>query len=363
MIPVPRLAEPQFLIVFDPIAASEPAVQDAVSGGESRSDDERLREVEQELVNTREYLQSVIQEQEIATEELKSAHEEVQSSNEELQSTNEELLTAKEELQSTNEELTTVNDEMQNRNVDLQQINNDLINLLSSVNIPIMMLGSDLRIRRFTPQAEKILSLIPSDIGRQISDFRLKINVPDVAALCLEVVDSLAVKEREVQDEDGRTYSMFIRPYRTLDNRIDGVVIALVDVTERKRVAEARYRRLFETAKYGILIADAQTGEIVDANPFIVKLLGVPKSRLMGNKFWETDPFRDTELDESILLEVREHEAAQKSLLLSSESGERIEVDIVASLYTEGERQVVQFNILDMSARRRMEERLQRSDE
>ena len=147
---------------------------------------EQIEELERELASTRQYLQSVIEEQEAATEELQSAHEEVQSSNEELQSTNEELLTAKEELQSTNEELTTVNEEMQSRNAELQQTNNDLLNLLNSANIPILMLGSDLRIRRFTPQAERILNLIPADLGRPISDFRLKINVPDWCRCAME---------------------------------------------------------------------------------------------------------------------------------------------------------------------------------
>jgi two-component system CheB/CheR fusion protein len=181
----------------------------------------RLRDLEQELAATKLYLQSVIEEQEATTEELKSANEEIQSSNEELQSTNEELLTAKEELQSTNEELTTVNEE--------------LSNLLSSVNIPIVMLGNDLRIRRFTPQAEKVLNLLPADIGRPIGDFRPKIDVPELEQLFMDVIDNLTIRQGEVRDKEGRTYSMSIRPYRTGDNRIDGAVMTLFDITERKQ--------------------------------------------------------------------------------------------------------------------------------
>jgi two-component system CheB/CheR fusion protein len=135
-----------------------------------------ITELEQELAATKQYLQTVIEEQEASSEELKSAHEEVQSSNEELQSTNEELLTSKEELQCTNEELNTVNEEMQGRNAELTQMNNNLNNLLSSVNIPIVMLGNDLRIRRFTPQAK----VLPTDVGRKVTDFRIKINIPDL---------------------------------------------------------------------------------------------------------------------------------------------------------------------------------------
>src|SRR5262249_6007971 len=159
----------KFLVTFEEVSALE--VSEPEEPAPDEADAARIRRLEEELASTKRYLHSVIEEQEAASEELKSAHEEVQSSNEELQSTNEELLTAKEELQSTNEELTTVNDEMQSRNTELQHINNDLINLLSSVNIPIVMLGNDLRIRRFTPQAERILNLLPGDAGRPVSDF------------------------------------------------------------------------------------------------------------------------------------------------------------------------------------------------
>src|SRR5262249_10887468 len=140
-------------------------------------DDPQTEKLKQELATTKEYLQSIIEEQEATNEELKSANEEIQSSNEELQSTNEELETAKEELQSTNEELTTVNEELQNRNTELSLVNNDLSNLLSSIHIAIIMLGPDLRIRRYTPKAEKILNLIPTDIGRPITDIKPNINV------------------------------------------------------------------------------------------------------------------------------------------------------------------------------------------
>src|SRR4030095_14496118 len=137
-------------------------------------------------------------------EELRSANEEIQSSNEELQSINEELETAKEELQSTNEELTTVNEELQNRNDELSRLNNDLNNLLSSVNIPIVMLGENLRIRRFTPVAEKIMNLIPADIGRPITDIKTNLRIADIRQLVLHVLQSLETHENEVEDNNGR---------------------------------------------------------------------------------------------------------------------------------------------------------------
>jgi two-component system CheB/CheR fusion protein len=183
-----------------------------------------------DLAQTKESLQTIIEEQEATNEELKSANEEIQSSNEELQSTNEELETAKEELQSTNEELTTLNEELQTRNSDLSQANNDLNNLIGSFSMPIVMLGNDLVIRRFTPLAQKIFNLIPGDVGRRISDINPNIALPNLNDLVREVIDSLNVKEIEVQDHEGRWYSLRVRPYRTAENMIDGAVIVLVDI-------------------------------------------------------------------------------------------------------------------------------------
>ncbi len=185
-------------------------------------------QLKQELKTTREYLQSVV-------EELRSANEEAQSANEELQSTNEEIQTSKEELQSSNEELSTINAEMQSRNADLAQINNDLLNLLGSMNMPIVMTSSDLRIRRFTPSAEKVLRLIPADVGRPIADLKPRINVPNLEEILQQVLETLQPYEQEVRDQEDRRYLLRVRPYRTADNRIDGAVLQMLDVSELHR--------------------------------------------------------------------------------------------------------------------------------
>ncbi len=171
-------------------------------------------------------------------EELRSANEEILSSNEELQSTNEELETAKEELQSTNEELTTLNDELESRNTELEHVNNDLHNVLSSANIPIIILGPDLRIRRFTSVAEKLFNLIPGDIGRPITDIALPLDLPDLSKLVLDVIDNLTSKELEAKDRTGHWWSVRLRPYKTTDNKIDGAVLAVVDIDLLKISAE-----------------------------------------------------------------------------------------------------------------------------
>ena len=197
-----------------------------------------IARLQEELTEVREYLQTVTEEHETTMEELQSANEEVQSANEELQSTNEELETSREEIQSSNEDLATVNDELQRRNDDLQQANNDLLNLVGSAQMPIVILGPDLRIRRFTPSAEKILNLIPADVGRPLGDIRLKFAIPDLEAQLLEVIESVAPRELELQDAQGRWYLLRIRPYKTMENRIDGAVLVLVDVDTIKRAEQ-----------------------------------------------------------------------------------------------------------------------------
>jgi two-component system CheB/CheR fusion protein len=202
----------------------------------------RLNTLQRELDASREYLQSIIQELEAANEELQSANEEILSSNEELQSTNEELDTAKEELQSTNEELNTVNDELQDRNDELSRVNSDLINLVSSINIAIVIVGSDLRIRRFTAMAEKILNLIPSDLNRSIAHINPNLDCPDLPQMIIECMDTVTPIEREVRDKQGRWFSLRIRPYKSIDNKIDGAVLALFDIDVLKRSAQSTQR-------------------------------------------------------------------------------------------------------------------------
>jgi len=241
---VPPATEQFYLVLFEeaPARAAGRLLSErdrkAAAKNQKIAQRQEVLKLEEELGWTRESLQAIIEEQEATNEELKSANEEIQSSNEELQSTNEELETAKEELQSTNEELTTLNEELQNRNAELGQVNNDLTNLLSSVHMAIIMLGNDLTVRRFTPMAERVFNLIPTDVGRRLSDMNRSIVVPDLDLLLQQVIDSLTFVDREVQDGTGRWYSLRIRPYRTSDNKIDGAVLLLVDIDEHKRAIE-----------------------------------------------------------------------------------------------------------------------------
>jgi two-component system CheB/CheR fusion protein len=248
--------KPFLLVVFNELSivkskGSKPGVPMS-----AKTEAKLVTQLRRELNAVREELQSVIEEQEAAQEEFKSANEEILSSNEELQSTNEELETAKEELQSANEELTTLNEELLTRNSELGQLNSDITNLLASISVPILMLSQDLRIRRFTPVAGALLNLIPSDVGRPITDINPNIDLPRLDQMVSEVIDSMTFKEREVRAKDGRWYSLRIRPYRTIDNKIDGATIMFLDIDALKKSQQAE--AVVETIREPILVLDSK---------------------------------------------------------------------------------------------------------
>ena len=230
------------MVVFTDVAA--PTEAEAKASGRLRKTatrDARVAELELELQQARDELQTTREEMETSQEELTSINEEFQSTNEELQSTNEELTTSKEEMQSLNEELQTVNAELQAKMDDLSRTNSDLKNLLNSTDVATVFLDSDLHVRRFTPQASKIIKLIPADEGRPITDLASDLRYPELAEDAREVLRALASKEKPIAAHDGRWFTVRITPYRTLDDRIDGVVITFADITTAKAL-EARLR-------------------------------------------------------------------------------------------------------------------------
>ena len=172
-------------------------------------------------------------------EELRAANEELQSTNEELQSTNEELTTSKEEMQSMNEELQTVNHELQAKVDESSQASDDMKNLLNSTDIATLFLDDNLKVRRFTSQTTSIIKLIPGDAGRPVTDLVTDLDYPQLADDVREVLRSLIFHECQVPARDGRWFAVRIMPYRTQDNRIDGVVITFVDITQVKVQEEA----------------------------------------------------------------------------------------------------------------------------
>ncbi len=482
-----------YLVLFE----EEPAIHNGRTvGAQERSEDSsalqlQLAHAERELTQTRDYLRKIIEQHEAATEELRAANEEARSSNEELQSTNEEIRTAKEELQSSNEELTTINDELKHRNQELDVTTNDLSNILNAATIPIAMVGMDLRLRRFTPAAERVLGLTSSDIGRPIAGVPPTLQLPNLSELLVETIQSLGVQQRRVQDRQGRWFTLFIRPYRTVDDRIDGAVLALLDideavraleqadaaraladgivetvqhpllvldaslhivranasfyltfgvrpedtlrrsiddlgngqwkvpelrrlleqallrdvpfhdlelshdfpqigrktmrlsgrritgmggatsdvllaiedVSERQETAEIQYRRLFESAKDGVVVLESPAGRVIDVNPYLLELSRYPKSELLGRSFAELPLFLNSEEMRRLVSETIEKGMAHyDSVPLRGRDGREAIVEIVASSYRVKDRALIQVSVHDVTERRRSEEALRQSN-
>ena len=197
-------------------------------------------------------------------EEMKAANEEAVSSNEELQSTNQELETAKEELQSSNEELVTLNDELQHHNAELNALTHDLTNLLLGVDIPVLVLDAGLCVRRFSPVAGTLLNLIPGDVGRPFSDIASNLDVPNWRELFAAVTRHGRSIEREVSDRDGHRYSLRVRPYKTGDDKIQGVLVVLLDTDLIYRARDEAQksgdyaRAIVETAHEALVVVDSE---------------------------------------------------------------------------------------------------------
>ncbi|WP_310496834.1 CheR family methyltransferase [Sandarakinorhabdus sp.] len=275
----------------------------AKAGDDGAKSTEDLHALEQELRTTRTQLQSTIDELETTNEEMKSSNEEYQSVNEELQSSNEELETAKEEMQSVNEELQTINGEIGSKNEQLTLLNSDLSNFLESTEIATLFLDQGLRVRRFTRGVNEVFHLRDADIGRPITEIVNLLDYRELQRDVKAVLRNLSTVERQVAVEGAKTtYTLRIRPYRTVANVIDGVVMTFVDITGRQaadeamRISEAKFRMLFDVIDEGFCTMekiDTRPGAPSDyrylsANPGLVKQSGV--TDIVGKTIQEVAP-------------------------------------------------------------------------
>ena len=274
------------LVMFDEMNGESATAQD---GGVGDATGATLRELEAELDLTRRRLQASIEDHETGREEMRAANEELQSSNEELRSTLEELETSKEELQSINEELATVNQENRHRVEELSQLTADLNNLLAATDIATLFLDRDLRIVRFTPQVTQLFNIRHTDRGRPLTDLTHRLGYKQLQGDAQLVLQRLMPVEREVRGEQGQWFLSRVLPYRTAEDRIDGVVITLIDITAVKeaetalRKSEARYRSLFESIDVGFCVVEVKfDGEgraldfrYLEANPAFERQTGL----------------------------------------------------------------------------------------
>jgi two-component system, chemotaxis family, CheB/CheR fusion protein len=335
-----------FLVIFEAVSPPVPPFTTTPVERQEPEDLEReIMQLRQALaastqreLSAQAHLQAVIQEHNYLNQSLRVANEEILSSNEELQSINEELQTAKEEIQATNEELATTNEELRSRNLQQNRDNGDLNNFIDSISVPILMLTNDLRIRRFTPTAQRLFNFISTDVGRSFNDFRTDFDASNLESMALEVLETLNTKTQEIQTQSGYWYSLRIRPYRTTDNQIDGVTMVFLDIDTLKRHAavleSARNyaEAIVETVQTPLVVLDAdlRVNRVNRAfyNMFQVSTSEVLQSSLLelGNGQWNIPKLRS--LLEAVLLNDQqvhnfevEHcfeQIGQKTMLLNA---------------------------------------------
>jgi len=233
--PALDLAPDLLMVTFDP----HPSPEQARAEQESTSADPAAQHLERELEQTKHHLRDIVEQHEASTEELKASNEELQAMNEELRSATEELETSREELQSINEELTTVNQELKSKIDELGHANSDLHNLMGATAIATVFLDRELKIMRFTPPAVELFSLIPTDVGRPLAHLHHQLIYPNLLTDAARVLQQLVPIEREVPESAGRLFLSRLLPYRTTEDRIAGVVLTFVDVTERRLAQQA----------------------------------------------------------------------------------------------------------------------------
>ncbi|HCC46589.1 MAG TPA: chemotaxis protein CheR [Elusimicrobia bacterium] len=357
-----------FLILFEELLSPAPARRPAGS-----KDSRSVIELKEDLAVSAEHLKAIIEEQEATNARLKSSNEELLSNNEELQSVNEEFETSKEELQSANEELITSTEELGDSNQILNRANSDFSNLLANIDIPIVLLGADLTIRRFTPPAADALDLSPDKIGRHIAEVKLPLLVPNLKQLLLNVIKTGHVQKLEVSDTRGRWYYLFIRPYRTDKNkteksRTEGAVLALVDIQDRK-LAEKNLLRLATLvldSNDAVIIIDLK-GRITAWNKGAQKMYGYTEAQALGMNISRLMPektrMRATDLVRVSAGPIETRRRAMDGRILDvlltvtvlrDEKGRPVEVaeterDITEQKQTERERKLAEKNTLRLA--------------
>lgn len=385
-IPVRLIAEPIFeqedtkeerrastlcLLIFKeltpvPQSAAEP--QPAAKGRSAKGETRRIQELELELATTREQLHTAIDELETANEEMKSANEEYQSVNEELQSSNEELETSKEEMQSINEELQTVNVELNSKNEALGRLNSDLQNLLESTQIATLFLDSSLHVSGFTPAISDLFHLREGDHGRPITEITARIPYPQLRADVKQVLRTLAMVERVLHGGvDGAVYLLRMRPYRTTDNVIDGVVLTFIDITERQQneYERGRLAAIVESSQDAI-IGHGLDGTISSWNAGAERMFGYPASRAIGKSMAILLPPNEQPALKSLLAACAGEHTANDELVMTwlRQDGTEVPVSLRCSPVLDPSGAVIGGSTIarDTSERRRAARRLQESE-
>ncbi|MDP2337306.1 MAG: chemotaxis protein CheB [Bacteroidota bacterium] len=313
------------MIIFVDVAENH-ETKPMAKKGKNTSLTTRETELEDELNRTRVEVQNTLEEMQTSQEELKSSNEELQSTNEELQSTNEELTSSKEEMQSLNEELQTVNAELQSKVEDYSRVNNDMKNLLNSTDIATLFLDKELNIRRYTNQATRIFKLIKSDIGRPFTDQVSDLVYPELVADAREVLRTLVFIQKPVPTKDDRWFSIRIMPYRTFDDRIDGLVITFIDISDHKQLEvelqEAnQVQSLLFNSSSDVIIKLSTDWKILEFNPVAERFFGRKRKDVINQNYFQ------------MLIPEPKRKQAEKDMvrLLNERKEVKLNMDVIAA--------------------------------
>ncbi len=352
-----------FVVAFQEVGPAAPAVREPAAPGMHDRNGDAAEALSREVQGTKERLRNVTEELEAANEELQSSNEEYLSVNEELQSANEELETSKEELQSLNEELQTINAELNNRNDSLVRSNSDLANLFDSTSIATLFLDNDLRIRRFTPRLLEIFKVREGDEGRPIGDIVTHLTRDGgLGRDVRQVLRTLAPVEREVAvAEGGMSYLMQVRPYRDLNNVIDGAVITFVDISERKKHEQARARlaAIVESSQDAIISHDLD-GIVTSWNAGAEQLLGTPASKAIGQSMPKLLEAAEPAGWPDMLSRLRGGERiAHFECARTAQDGRSVDISVTVSPVREGDGRIVGASLVarDISERKAAEQK------
>jgi two-component system CheB/CheR fusion protein len=352
---------PKALVMFIEGDAIE---ADTVLSGERQESDDTVRRLSQELEITQSRLRTVREESDAANEELRAANEELQSINEEYRSTSEELETSKEELQSINEELQTVNAELKLKLEAISRAHSDLQNLMAASDFGTLFLDSGLRIKRFTDRVTDLFSVTPADEGRPITDFSHQLEYDEMVKDARSVLADLVPIRREIRSRNDRWFDVRMRPYRTVENRIDGVVITFVDVTERQRTDAAlrqseeellQQKRLVDLSRAPIFVWDLDNG-IVEWNRGSEELYGYSRAEAFGKTkpelFGVTEP-----TTEELKSRLTQDGSWAGEIRQWTKDGRQVTVESRLQLESFGDRRLVLESVRDITDRKAWEER------
>ena len=354
---------PQALVMF---IEGEAVDEKFISSDSQPANADVVRRLQQELELTQSRLRTVREESDAANEELRAANEELQSINEEYRSTSEELETSKEELQSINEELQTVNTELKLKLEAISRAHSDLQNLLAATDFGTLFLDSTLRIKRFTERATDLFSITPSDEGRPISDFSHQLEYDELVLDTRKVLSELVPIRKEIRSRNDLWYDMRMRPYRTVDNKIDGIVITFVDITERRHMEESlreserqllRQKRLVELSRAPIFVWEFDGG-ILEWNRGCEELYGYSREEAIGRR---KEELLETAVPGSSFAEMRtklrEEGFWSGELLNRTKDGRVLTIEAVMQLEPFNGRQLALQSIRDITDRKAWEER------